>query len=528
MTAFTFDGTMNGLLTAVFDAYSQIEQPETLLTEGDELPLFCERIYKVVTDEERARRVWTGLEERLPKEAMRMISVSWLSESRALNAPLFRYICKVFRQGDISRNFADPDVLAVTNTARRVLREQQRMKQFVRFQKAKDGTYLAVIAPDHNVLPLVTDHFQDRFCDQPWLIYDAKRHYGFYYDGTTDAVRVTFEDEAVVPFSLVDGKLNDDVLSSDDQLLQDLWRTYFKAICIRERLNPRKQLNDMPRRYWRYMTEKQAGKERKTVDESRKTMGKRERPELVQRPSGMMWNLWHGCHKKSEGCQHCYVYRRDGQHDIDSNEVRKTASFNLPVRRNRQGDWKVPPGTLMWTCFTSDFFIEEADEWRKEAWQMIHRRCDLHFFIVTKRPERILNCLPEDWAGGYGNVTICCTMENQRRADERLPLFRELPICHKAIICEPLLEAIDFRGGIGPWCEQVTVGGESGNDARVCDYDWVLSIREQCVADGVAFHFKQTGASFRKNGRLYNIPRNQQMAQAHKAAIDFNTPSASG
>ena len=255
MTVYTFDNTMDGLLTAVFDTFALKEQAVELLREGDALPLFCDRIYKVHTDEEKARRVWAGLEKRLSREAMRLISVSWLSELRELNQPLFLYICKVFRQGDIARNFADPDVLAVTNIARRVLHEQLRMKQFIRFQKAKDGTYLAVVSPDHNVLPLITDHFQDRFNDQPWLIYDAKRHYGYYYDGKA-VIHITFEDEKAVPFDLGNGKLKDDVLSSDDQLLQNLWRTYFKAICIKERMNPRKQLSDMPRRYWKYMTEK--------------------------------------------------------------------------------------------------------------------------------------------------------------------------------------------------------------------------------------------------------------------------------
>ena len=256
MTVYTFDGTMDGLLTAVFDAFALHEQPEQLLKTGDALPLFCDHTHHVTSDDERAQRVWTGLEKHLPREAMKLIYVSWLSELPELPTPLFQYICKVFRQGDISKHFADPDVLTVTNIARRVLHEQLRMKQFIRFQKAKDGTFLAVVSPDHNVLPLVTDHFSDRFNDQPWLIYDARRHYGFNYDGHS-VIRITFEDEAAVPFNLANGKLNDEVLSSDDQLLQNLWRTYFKAICIKERMNPRKQLSDMPRRYWKYMTEKQ-------------------------------------------------------------------------------------------------------------------------------------------------------------------------------------------------------------------------------------------------------------------------------
>ena len=258
MTVYVFDGTMDGLLSAVFDAFLLKEEPEQLLTGGDVLPLFCERIYKVTTDAEKARRVWTGLEKQLPREALRVISTSQLSELQELWQPLFMLACKVFRQGKgVVRNFTDPDVLTVTQIARRVAHEAHRMMQFVRFQKAKDGTYLAVISPDHNVLPLIVDHFHDRFNDQPWLIYDARRHYGYHYDGESPPIHITFENETSVPFSLADGKLSDDILSSDDHLLQDLWRTYFKAICIRERLNPRKQLNDMPRRYWKYLTEKQ-------------------------------------------------------------------------------------------------------------------------------------------------------------------------------------------------------------------------------------------------------------------------------
>ena len=259
MTCYSFDNTFDGLLNAVFEAFALHEQPEMLLSEGDPVPLFCDRLYAVPTDTEKAGRVWKGLEKRLPKNVVKMLAVSFLSEMHELNNPLFQYICKVFRQPEgiegIERNFADPDILAVTNIARKVNHEQHRMKQFIRFQKAKDGTYLAVISPDHNVLPLVIDHFADRFNDQPWLIYDAKRHYGFYYDGTAAPVRITFEDESSVTFNLANGRLNDEVLSDDDQLLQDLWRTYFKAICIRERLNPRKQLQDMPRRYRKYLTE---------------------------------------------------------------------------------------------------------------------------------------------------------------------------------------------------------------------------------------------------------------------------------
>lgn len=259
MLIYTFDKTLDGLLSAIFDAYSLHQRPDALIGKGEPLPLFCEEVHEVVTSDDRARRVWAGLEKRVSKEAMKLLAASYLSELPELDTPLFNYIYKVFCQPEgarsIERNFSDSDVLAVTNIYRKVMHERLRMMQFVRFQKAKDGTYLGVVSPDHDVLPLVVAHFKDRFGDQPWLLFDAKRRYGFYYD-QQEVTRITFQNEGTLPFDLDNGKLNDEVLSEDDKLFQDLWRTYFKAICIRERMNPKKQLNDMPRRYWKYMTEK--------------------------------------------------------------------------------------------------------------------------------------------------------------------------------------------------------------------------------------------------------------------------------
>ncbi|MDP4269894.1 MAG: DUF5131 family protein [Bacteroidota bacterium] len=233
------------------------------------------------------------------------------------------------------------------------------------------------------------------------------------------------------------------------------------------------------------------------------------------------WNPWHGCHKISPGCQHCYVYRIDAAFDKDPSVVTRTASFDLPLKKKRNGEYKLPAGETVFTCFSSDFFLDEADEWRIEAWRMIKLRSDLHFFIITKRIHRFTVSLPEDWGDGYENVTICSTCENQDRANFRLPIFLSLPIRHKAIICEPLLEQIDISPWLDSTIEEVVIGGESGKEARVCNYDWVLDLRRQCVEKGVPFYFRQTGAKFIKDGRLYHIPRKDQHTQALKAGIDF-------
>ena len=236
------------------------------------------------------------------------------------------------------------------------------------------------------------------------------------------------------------------------------------------------------------------------------------------------WNPWHGCKKISEGCRHCYVYRTDEKHGRDGSLLSYNKDFDLPVRRKKNGEYKVPSGTMLFTCFTSDFLLDEADERRGEAWQFMRERSGVDFIFFTKRITRLAQCLPEDWGDGYDNVIIGCTCENQKRADERLPFFLSLPIAHREIVCEPLLGEIYLRPYLSDGkVERVTVGGESGdpNCVRPCDYNWVLSLRDDCIMSHVGFCFKQTGAAFVKDGKLYRIPRRFQQVQAKRAGIDL-------
>ena len=233
------------------------------------------------------------------------------------------------------------------------------------------------------------------------------------------------------------------------------------------------------------------------------------------------WNPWHGCRKISEGCLNCYVYRIDGRHLKDASEIGKNSDFDLPARMSR-GKPAIPWGETVWTCFSSDFFLEEADGWRAEAWRMIAGRPDLHFIMITKRISRFGVLLPPDWGEGYSNVTIGCTCENQRRADERMPLFLAAPIKHRMIICEPMLEYVDFTRYLDPAAvDSVSVGGESGEGARLCSFDWVRQVRDDCVAAGVPFRYHQTGSLLEKDGRISRIPRRLQEEQAHRAGINF-------
>jgi protein gp37 len=214
------------------------------------------------------------------------------------------------------------------------------------------------------------------------------------------------------------------------------------------------------------------------------------------------------------------MFRGDERYNRNPNDVHKTSGFKLPIQKDRSGKYKIPSNTTIFTCFTSDFFIEEADEWRKEVYQMMKERSDCHFFLTTKRIDRFAVSLPDDWGEGYPNVTIAVTIENQRQADSRLPIYMDLPIQHKCILLEPLLERVDLRKyRVGS--DELVVGGESGPEARPCDYAWVLDLREQAQEKGINFTFKQTGANFIKDGKVYHLERRFHAAQAKKAQIDL-------
>ena len=232
-----------------------------------------------------------------------------------------------------------------------------------------------------------------------------------------------------------------------------------------------------------------------------------------------MWNPWRGCHKYSEGCKFCYIHKGDAKRGIDTNNIVKTENFNAPVAKNKKGEYKIKSGQAVYLCFSTDFLIEEADKWRDDCWKVMRERPDLNFIFLTKRIERFLQCIPNDWNYGYDNVTVGCTVESQDIADFRLSIFGTLPIKHRNVICQPLIEEINIAKYLDN-VELVVVGGESDRDARPLNYNWVLSIREQCISKGVRFEFRQCGTYFIKDGKKYILNVKDLCSQARKANID--------
>ena len=236
------------------------------------------------------------------------------------------------------------------------------------------------------------------------------------------------------------------------------------------------------------------------------------------------WNPWHGCIKCSEGCQNCYVYYIDAMRGKSGADIYKTKTgFRYPLLKSRNGEYKIQSGEMISVCMTSDFFLKEADQWRDEAWDIMRKRSDVLFLLLTKRPERITECLPADWDEGWDNVFLNVTCENQKRADERIPLLLDLPFRHKGLHCAPLLGPISIGRYLDSGqIQQVACGGENYGGERPCDYDWVKLLREECASRNITFCFMETGTIFIKDGREYRIESKRlQNLQAYQSGMSY-------
>ena len=236
-----------------------------------------------------------------------------------------------------------------------------------------------------------------------------------------------------------------------------------------------------------------------------------------------IWNPWHGCVKCSEGCENCYMYFLDKMRDKDGAEIYLTSNFRYPLSRDRKGRYKIRSGEMISVCMTSDFFLEEADQWRGEAWDIIHTRSDVIFYLLTKRPQRVAECLPADWGNGWENVFFNVTCENQRRADERIPILLDLPFRHKGVSCTPLIGPVSLGKYLdGGQIERVLCGGENYGGRRPCHYEWVRSLRAECLQRDITFCFLETGTVFVREGKQYTIADKQlQTRQAFRSGLNY-------
>jgi probable DNA metabolism protein len=253
MIRYVFDSTLEGLLTAIFEFYERKPGSIQLIAAQHFEPVLLDEVLEITSDETKAKRVWDGLRKKIGNDWLLRFYKAFLSEDAATFQQLFNFACYIFdNPKGAEQNFGHPAVIAVTKMEHSVSRERHRMKAFIRFQETADGIFYAPVEPDFNVLPLISQFFRNRYADQRWIIYDLKRKYGLYYDLET-VTEITLEQAPVMKTSAY---LSQDLLHDKEQLYGLLWNDYFKSTNIPARKNMKLHIRHVPKRYWKYLTEK--------------------------------------------------------------------------------------------------------------------------------------------------------------------------------------------------------------------------------------------------------------------------------
>ncbi len=251
MTRLIYDGTFEGLLSAVFEIYAKKLTVVTIQKEGAFTSAMFEDVITIITDSSRAVRVLKGLTQKISPEGIKRIYIAHLGEFEYEDNNILGFIRYAFDSNqNIEDDFGNKYVLRVSELVTMMRRERHRMEAFIRFKKLKDDLFYAEIEPDFNVLPLLVKHFKNRYADQKWLIFDIKRKYGLFYDlHDTDYITLDFEK---------DHKPGDvhHAQTDEEEGYQHLWKNYFTSVNIVSRKNTKLHTRHIPKRYWKHLTEK--------------------------------------------------------------------------------------------------------------------------------------------------------------------------------------------------------------------------------------------------------------------------------
>ncbi|MGU3377337.1 TIGR03915 family putative DNA repair protein [Chryseobacterium sp. M5A1_1a] len=251
MTTLIYDGSFEGLFTAIFEVFEYRYQDVEIVRKDQfhQENIFAE-IHEVITQTDKSDRVLNKLEQNLGKQGIHRLLKVFLSEDPELE----KIILSAVRQSiqhpaeNILENFADADIMKISKICKSVDRESHRMTAFVRFEKMQDNVFFSKIDPDFNVLPLIKKHFKDRYQDQKWMIYDLRRNYGILYDLENC--------DFFYPEDKLDLNRYEDKFHDDEKNYQTLWQRYFTKTNIIERKNLKLHIQHVPKRYWKYLTEK--------------------------------------------------------------------------------------------------------------------------------------------------------------------------------------------------------------------------------------------------------------------------------
>lgn len=244
MIYYIYDGSFEGILTAIYDSYYRKQTPERIVEEDNPQENFLINNIYIMTDVEKANKVYNSVKTKISKDALKNIFYVYLSENPDRGTIIYNYLKLGWKIGkDIDLNLANDDVLLVNNIRKKVAKEVHFMLGLIRFRELKNNILYAPIEPENNVVALLGDHFAERISNERWVIHDIKRELAIIYD----------KEKWIVTELNLSEHMN---LHEDEEIYQSLWREYFSSIAIKDKINPRLQKRNMPTKYWKHLIEK--------------------------------------------------------------------------------------------------------------------------------------------------------------------------------------------------------------------------------------------------------------------------------
>lgn len=244
MKSYLYDGSFDGLLTAVFYAYNT-KDSAALVKETDYMPNLLSETIQITTESDKADRVYNSIHANLSYTTLSNIYYVYLSEIPGAETLILDYIRLCFKYSDAINLAKNNDIIRLVDKyQRKVYGEAHFFKGILRFKQITPLIYYAQIEPDHNILPLIMSHFKRRFSDQHFIIHDLKREFAIVYNLETIYLRsLTIEEGQKISAS-----------SSSDPF-ESLFKSFYKAVTIEERINERQRRSFMPSRYWKHLVE---------------------------------------------------------------------------------------------------------------------------------------------------------------------------------------------------------------------------------------------------------------------------------
>ncbi len=238
---YLYDGTLEGFLCCVYESYTRREIPTDIRTQNSQAAILEETDW-IRTNLDHAQKVYVSIDKRICLEAQDFVRQAFLTNEPRREILIYRFIRLGYQYGrTVFDRLTDETVLLLNKAVLNLRREAHNYKGFLRFT-AYDEVLVACISPKNRVLPLISDHFSDRFFEETFLIYDKTHQMALVHK--QGGTLLTSLDKLTLP------KIDD-----AEKAYRSLWRCFQSTIAIEERRNPKCQMNHMPRRFWDEMTE---------------------------------------------------------------------------------------------------------------------------------------------------------------------------------------------------------------------------------------------------------------------------------